>query len=259
MRVVALANQKGGVGKTTVALLVALAMAHLKQKVLVVDLDPQANLTDSLLPDFDPTTMATLFDAWGAEDPAAMQATVVTSPWAPLDVVPGDVQLARVDDHQEIGGEQQLRYGLEGVDSYDWVFVDCPRALGPLTNAALVAAHGVLAVVEPTRDALHGMELLADTTKTIRRHYNKDLRSLGAVLNRLGRYRQDGVRADELAAQLGEGLWEPRLPQLVAAHNVREQRMSPFDPKVRGKKVELVAEVATAWAQRLLNEGTWHA
>jgi chromosome partitioning protein len=219
---VAIANQKGGVGKTTLTLALAAAAAQRSLSVLVVDADPQANATDTLVPDFDPETAPTLYDALDGGGRGAAEGAVVGTQWERVSLVPGDLQSAKYDEWG-IAAEQRLRIALEGVDgSYDFVFVDCPRALGALTAAAMVYAGNVLVVAEPTKDSLRGVSLVLDTADAVTQAYRPDLRTVGVSVNRVGRTKARSVRAEQLRESLGDLVWEPGLPEWSAIARVTE-------------------------------------
>jgi chromosome partitioning protein len=217
MITVAIANQKGGVGKTTLSLALAAAGAQRDLSVLVVDADPQANATDTLVPDFDPETAPTLYDALDGGGRGAAE-----TQWERVSLVPGDLQSAKHDEWG-IAAEQRLRIALDGVDApYDLVLVDCPRALGALTAAAMVYAGNVLVVAEPTKDSLRGVSLVLDTADAITRAYRPDLRTVGVIVNRIGRTKARSVRAEQLRESLGDLVWEPGLPEWSAIARVTE-------------------------------------
>jgi len=222
MITVAIANQKGGVGKTTLSLALAAAGAQRNLSVLVVDADPQANATDTLVPDFDPETAPTLYDALDGGGRGAAEGAIIPTQWGHVSLVPGDLQSAKHDEWG-IAAEQRLRIALDGVDApYALVIVDCPRALGALTAAAMVYAGNVLVVAEPTKDSLRGVGLVLDTADAITRAYRPDLRTVGVIVNRIGRTKARSVRAEQLRESLGELVWEPGLPEWSAIARVTE-------------------------------------
>lgn len=253
--VVAIANQKGGVGKTTVTLLLADALAHQHKRVLIVDLDPQTNATDHLsLDDFDASSSRTLYDAWDSELEGGATETIVPTIWDGIDLVPGDVSLAKFNTRRELGAEQRLRVVLAGVEDYDVILIDCPAATGPLTDAALVASLGVLAVAEPSTDGLNGVALLRDTAATVRKYYHSGLRDLGVILNRVSNYREDQIRTRQITDSLGDALWHPTIPQRVCIHRIRERGVSIFDVAAGDAQAANVADIAGVLAQRLTKE-----
>jgi chromosome partitioning protein len=178
-RIYALANQKGGVGKTTTAINLAACLAEAGEKALVVDLDPQANATSGLGMRANGTSSYDLLD--GA--PLAELAKHTRFP--NLDLVPSKPELAGavVELAQRgAGGERYLTEALaSGSSQYDFVFLDCPPSLGPLTVNALAAAHRVLVPVQAEYYALEGLSQLMQSIELIRRRLNPTL-GVGGVL-----------------------------------------------------------------------------
>jgi chromosome partitioning protein len=223
MSIVAIANQKGGVGKTTLTLAIASEVARRGGRSLVIDADPQANATDTIAGDaFDADEDHTLYDVLEADEAGGIARAIRPSIWERVDLVAGDIQCAHHDERSGIGAEQRLRTALHGTTGYDLVVIDCPRALGAITSAALTAANQVLVVAEPTKDSLKGVGMLLDTVEKVRRHYNPTLTVAGVILNRLGRTKARSLRAEQLREALGEQVWQPALPEWSAIARITE-------------------------------------
>jgi chromosome partitioning protein len=177
-RVYALANQKGGVGKTTTAINLAACLAEAGERALVIDLDPQANATSGLGMRANGTSSYDLLDGAPLADLAKHTA------FANLDLIPSKPDLAGavVELAAREDGERYLAQALaSGTSQYDFVFVDCPPALGPLTVNALAAADRVLVPVQAEYYALEGLTQLMQSIDLIRRRLNPGL-GIGGVL-----------------------------------------------------------------------------
>ena len=181
MRRIAAMNQKGGVGKTTTTVNLAVALARLGQRVLLVDLDPQSHATACL--GVEPAADApTMYDALTRRRPLAEAAVRVE---ANLDLLPADLNLAgaEVELAAEIGKEYILRDLLDADRTpRDFVLFDCPPALGVLTVNALVAAQEVIVPLQPHFLALHGFGRLLQTVDIVARRLNPGLRVSGVAM-----------------------------------------------------------------------------
>lgn len=180
-RVVSFVNQKGGVGKTTTAVSVAAALGRRGQKVLLVDLDPQANATSAagVAPNGNPGTYDALLD----EVPAA--SCVMKLDDEHFDILPASAALAgaEVELVPVLARERRLEGAIRDLrPSYDWLFVDCPPSLGLLTINALTASDSVVIPVQCEYMALEGLSRLMDTLELVRRNLNPSLEILGVVL-----------------------------------------------------------------------------
>jgi len=177
-KVYAFANQKGGVGKTTSAVNLAACLAEAGERAVVVDLDPQANATSGLGERANGTSSYDLLDG------APLAELVHPTAFANLDLVPAKPDLAGavVELSGLTDGERYLAQALaSGSDGYDFVFLDCPPSLGPLTVNALAAADRVLVPVQAEYYALEGLSQLMQSIDLIRRRLNPRL-GVGGVL-----------------------------------------------------------------------------
>jgi chromosome partitioning protein len=223
-RTAAVLNQKGGVGKTTVTLGLASAAASVGQRVLVVDLDPQASSTWVL--GLDPGNgrpgVAELLDA----KPGRVDPRILVSPsgWSDhVDVMPASSHLR----HLEIGKSRRLRKALAALDDdYDAVLLDCPPSLGNLTRSALTAARHALIVVEPSALGLRGIGALADVVDEVWDDGNPELELAGVILNRVPPSSTEAERRiEELAHIVGhEAIWSPSVPQRVILNQAIGER-----------------------------------
>ncbi|WP_128773383.1 ParA family protein [Actinomyces oricola] len=195
--ILAIANQKGGVGKTSTTLALAHNLAQ-DGRVLVIDTDPQGNATDILDADISAESI-TLHDVLAAvmdrsvDTGAITNAITPASPaWSGIDVVPGTRALAGLEAITTIGREAALRTALDGAThDYSHVLIDCPPALGVLTVGALVTADAVLAITEARASSVAGLAELMDTITLTQTHYNPHLSLAGIAVNRYRPDRQD--------------------------------------------------------------------
>lgn len=218
MLIVAIANQKGGVGKTSVTLGLAGSLAAAGHRPLVIDLDPQANSTAALDPADPVWTTSDLLrpdPETGEVISGSLAQAIVTgsAAWPGVSLVAAELSLASREQDQTVGREFRLRTVLEGVGRHDVALIDCPPSLGQLSLNAFTAADAVLLVTEPAAASLAGLAAVVDTVEQVRKYYNPGLRLAGVVVNR---YRSGRIEPEsrmvELVEAFGDQLWTPLIP-----------------------------------------------
>jgi chromosome partitioning protein len=237
MRTIAVANQKGGVGKTTTTLNLGAALADMGRRVLVVDCDPQANATSGLGVARDDVETS-IYDVVVLGQPLAEARipTVVPN----LDLVPSHIALA--GSEIELVGmplrEMRLRYALDALDgSDDYVFLDCPPSLGLLTVNAAVAAESLLIPIQCEYYALEGLGLLTYTIDLLRRQLNPDLAIAGIVMTLYdARLTLATQVVDEVRKQFPDDIFDTIVPRNVRLSEAPSHGLpiSRYDPTSRG-------------------------
>ncbi len=216
-RIIAITNQKGGVGKTTSCINLAAALAVTRRRVLLIDLDPQGN-----------ATMGSGVDKHDVEysscdvllDEINIQQAIIHSEAAGYDVLPGnsDLTAAEVELLKGEDGGQRLRTALSQVlDRYDYILIDCPPSLNMLTVNALTAAHGVLIPMQCEYYALEGLSALVDTVEQIQQSINPGLEIEGLLRTMFD-------ARNNLATQVSEQLLEhfgDKVYRTIVPRNVR--------------------------------------
>ncbi|MDX2143714.1 MAG: AAA family ATPase [Rhodospirillaceae bacterium] len=215
-RILAISNQKGGVGKTTTTVNLATAMAAVKKKVLVIDMDPQGNASTSLGIDQKHRAINTyhlLFDEKKISEAAI--ATAVPNLYivpSGVDLAGGELELVDVDNRQA-----RLKMALEkqGAD-YDFILIDCPPSLGLLTLNALVAADAVMVPLQAEFLALEGISHLVRTIERIRKGFNPRLEIQGIVLTMVDkRNNLSEMVESDVRSYFGEKVYSTVIPRNV--------------------------------------------
>jgi chromosome partitioning protein len=245
-RVVAIVNQKGGVGKTTTAVNLSAALAIAERSTLLIDVDPQANSTRALGVAADPER-ASLYDALSGE--ATLDEIKLALDELPhLTLVPGDRELigAEVELVDQEGREQKLKMLIAPIrDAYETILLDCPPSLGLLTLNALTAADGVLIPVQCEYLALEGISQLMDTVGRVQRALNPRLEIEGVLLtmydDRTNLARQV---VDEVRGVFGDRVYQTVIPRNVRLGEAPSHGKAIFLYDIRSKGAEAYLSLA---------------
>jgi chromosome partitioning protein len=256
-RIIAITNQKGGVGKTTTAINLGAALAVSDVRVLLIDADPQGNSTSGLGVQKTPG-LATIYDV--LVDGKEIEQAICPTSMEGLEILPADKNLIGVNLRlvNEDNRESILRSHLQKIrDKYDFILIDCPPALDLLTLNALMAADSVLIPIQCEFFALEGVSELMDTIERIRESFSHPLKTEGILLtmydDRTNLTRQ--VAAD-LREFFGDDVFKTVIPRNVRLAEAPSHGKSilSYDPGSRGAEayIQLAKEVLT-------NEQTRHA
>ncbi len=222
----ALANQKGGVGKTASTLGLASAVAASGGNVLVVDMDPQANATTGLGIDVDEQTLTT-FDLMSKGVAGSAAAAIIATPWDRVDLIPADEALANIESDGANDLIFRLDIAFEGVDlsAYDLVLVDCPPSLGKLLFAVLCAVDRLVAVTEATKDGVQGVTRLEETFANVVRRPNPKLVFHKIIVSKRKNNGEQNFREAELREAYGAVVAKTVIPELAARQDAHSMAM----------------------------------
>ena len=245
VKVIAIANQKGGVGKTTTAVNLAACLASKGRKVLLVDSDPQGNATSGY--GFDKRSIKkSIYDNLINEVPAAE--TIRASAYTGLDILPANIQLAgaEIELVSLMNREGRLKRILEKVKhNYDYVLIDCPPSLGLLTINALTAASSVIIPVQCEFYALEGISMLMNTIQLVQRNLNPALKLEGVVMTMFDsrtNLAQDVV--EEVKKYFTSKLYKTIVPRNVRLSEAPSHGMPVIDYDGKSKGAQVYMELA---------------
>ena len=250
-KIIAIANQKGGVGKTTTSINLAAGLAYLSKKVLLIDFDPQGNATQGVGHDVAIEDL-TVYDALlGGSD---VKDCIKSLKKPPLDILPANISLAGADleiAKIEENREQILKNTLEGVkDVYDYIIIDCPPSLGLLSINALVSADTLIVPLQCEYYALEGLSQLIHTINLVRERLNPTLDIEGIVFTMFDARTNLSLQVVEnVRANVKQKVYSTIIPRNVRLAEAPSHGypITVYDPKSTG------AESYRALAEEVIN------
>lgn len=247
-KVIAIANQKGGVGKTTTAINLGAGLASKGKRVLLVDIDPQGNTTSGVGVR-KPSVKRCMYDVLVSGIP--LETVILPTEVDNLWIAPASIQLAgaEIELVPSMSREEKLRQHMQTIrNQYDYVLIDCPPSLGLLTVNALTAADSILVPIQCEYYALEGLSQLVNTIKLVQRHLNKSLQLEGALLTMYDpRTNLAAQVVSEVRAYFGNQVYETIIPRNVRLSEAPShgQTILEYDPRSKGAEtyMQLTEEV----------------
>ncbi len=241
-RIVAIANQKGGVGKTTTSVNLSACLAYLGKKVLLVDIDPQGNASSGVGVNKGDVNQC-IYDV--LIDDVAVVETILETKVENLHIVPATISLAgaEIELVSTISREVRLKKALQEVKGdYDYIIIDCPPSLGLLTINSLTAADAIIIPVQCEFYALEGLSQLLSTIRLVQKHLNKNLEIDGVLLTMFDARTNLGIQViEEVKKYFQDKVYKTIIPRNVRLSEAPShgEPIIIYDPKSRGAEVYL--------------------
>jgi len=247
-KIIAIANQKGGVGKTTTAVNLSACLAYKGKKVLIIDIDPQGNTTSGLGIDKKKIDRSIYDVLINDED---IEATLLDTPIENLKLCPSNIQLAgaEIELVSVISRETRIRSVVSEIrDKYDFIIIDCPPSLGLLTINSLTAADTILVPIQCEYYALEGLSQLMNTVKLVQKHLNPSLDVEGVVLTMFDARTNLSIQVvEEVKKYFRNKVYRTIIPRNVRLSEAPSYGLPIilYDPKSKGAEcyLELAEEV----------------
>jgi len=254
-KIIAIANQKGGVGKTTTSINLASGLAYLGKKVLLVDFDPQANSTQGVGAARE-SIHHSIYDVVMSD--VSVDQAKINLKQPPLSLIPATIDLAGADLEMveyKVGREKLLKNKLDGVrDQYDYIVIDCPPSLGLLNTNALTAADSVIIPVQCEYYALEGLTQLLSTIRLVQKLFNTKLMIEGILLTMFDARTKLSVEVQqEVRKYFKERVYKSFIPRNIKLSEAPSRGQSIFEYDVRSEGARAYAALAKEVIQQ--NEG----
>ncbi|OWA35749.1 sporulation initiation inhibitor Soj [Saccharibacillus sp. O16] len=247
-KIIAIANQKGGVGKTTTSVNLSAGLAKLGKRVLLIDIDPQGNTTSGVginKADVEHCIYDVLINE------VHPQQVIVPTHIEGLDVIPATIQLAgaEIELVPVVSREMRLKKNIHLVkNNYDYILIDCPPSLGILTINSLTAADSVIIPIQCEYYALEGLSQLLNTVRLVQKHLNTELQIEGVLLTMLDARTNLGIQViEEVKKYFQDKVYGTIIPRNIRLSEAPShgQTIMTYDPRSKGAEVymELAKEV----------------
>lgn len=250
--IIAITNQKGGVGKTTTSVNLGASLAYLGKKILLIDMDAQGNATSGVGVRKGEVDQD-IYDVLINEVP--LSEVIVDSSRANMQIAPATIQLAgaEVELTSVMARETRLKRAVEEAkDDYDYIIIDCPPSLGHLTINAFTASHSLIIPVQCEYYALEGLSQLLNTVRLVQKHFNPDLNILGVLLTMLdGRTNLGSEVVEEVKKYFREKVHKTIIPRNIRLSEAPSYGKSIIDYDLKSKG----AEVYLALAEEVMDIG----